>query len=257
MFNAKLSLRFSWLDRRIFLALVISLCGMLFLATPGMADTRDDFFKAAKLDSKHDMLSFLKQGVSPNLTEPTRGESALMLAAREGANQVLEVLLSARGVNLDLRARNGDSALMIAAFKKNKVAVEMLLAKGAKVNHDGWTPLHYAAAAGDTEIVQLLLSKSAEVDAQSPNLTTPLMMAAGSGNIYAVKAILDAGADLNLVNEQGFSAIHFAQKAGHAEIVEGLQYRQKLAERRAAEAAAAEEKRGQPVLIDTRLPPLD
>lgn len=257
MFDIKFGSCLAEVRRRVFIALMASICGLLFIASPSMADERDDLLKAATLDNKHEVQSLLKRGVSPNLTEPARGESALMLAAREGSNQALAVLLNARGVNINLRAKNGDSALMIAAYKKNKIAVEMLLAKGAKVNNDGWTALHYAAAAGDTEIIQLLLKKSAEVDAPSPNLTTPLMMAAGSGNIYAVKAILDAGADLNLVNEQGLSAIDFAQRAGQAEIVEGLKYRQKLAERRANEAAAVEDKREQPILIDTRLPPMD
>lgn len=257
MLDINLSSCFAAIRRRIFIALMTLICGLLLIAPPSMADARDGLLKAAAMDNKYEVQSLLKRGVSANLTEPARGESALMLAAREGSNQALAVLLNARGININLRAKNGDSALMIAAFKKNKPAVEMLLAKGAKVNNDGWTALHYAAAAGDTEIIQLLLGKSAEVDAPSPNLTTPLMMAAGSGNIYAVKAIVDAGADLNLVNEQGFSAIHFAQKAGHAEIVEGLKYRQKLAERRATEAVVAEEKRMQPILIDVRLPPLD
>jgi len=257
MFNIGPKSCWAGLRQCVFIAIMASICGLLFIASPSMADARNDLLKAAAMDNQYEVQSLLKRGVSPNLTEPTRGESALMLAVREESNQALAVLINARGININLRAKNGDSALMIAAFKKNKLAVEMLLAKGAQVNNDGWTALHYAAAAGETEIVQLLLGKSAEVDAPSPNLTTPLMMAARSGNIYTVKAIVDAGADLNLVNEQGLSAVDFAQKAGHAEIVEGLKYRQKLAERRATEAVAAEEKRRQPILIDVRLPPLD
>ena len=166
----------------VFLAFLL---GLVF-SPLSLADVHDDFFRAAQQDNKFEIKSLLKRGISPNLTDPHRGETALMLAAREDSMQVMPILLSANGVNLDLRAKNGDTALMIAAFKKNKQAVEMLLAKGAQVNNDGWTALHYAAAVGDTEIVQLLLKKAAEVDATSPNMTTPLMMAAGSGNIYTV-----------------------------------------------------------------------
>ena len=233
----------------------------LVAPAPCLADARDDLFKAAKLDNKFEIASLLKRGISPKLTDPQRGESALMLAVREGSMQVLPVLLNARGINLDLRAKNGNTALMIAAFKKNKPAVEALLAKGAQVNNDGWTALHYAAASGDTEIVQLLLKKSAEVDATSPNMTTPLMMAAGGGHIYTVKALLDAGADLNLANEQGLTALDFAKKGEFQDIVEGLKYRLKVAEKRAekkaAEASEIEARQERPLNIDTRLPPME
>jgi uncharacterized protein len=237
-------------------ALFALLLGMI-ISPLCIADAHDDYFKAAKQDNKVEIQSLLKRGINPNLTEPQRGESALMLAAREGSMKVLLVLLNANGINIDLRAKNGDTALMIASFKKNKPAVEALLAKGAQVNNDGWTALHYAAAAGDNEIVHLLLKKSAEIDATSPNLTTPLMMAAGGGFIYTVKALLDAGADLSRANEQGLTAIDFAKRGNHPDIVEGLTYRQKRAEKRAAEASAAQDKQERPLIIDGRLRPLD
>ena len=239
------------------LSMIFLLLTGLMVASPCLADAAEDFFKSARMDNSSEMQSLLRRGINPNLVEPARGESALMMAARDGSMKVLPLLLNARGINLNLRAKNGDTALMLAAFKKRKAVVEMLLAKGAAVNQDGWTALHYAAVAGDAEIVQLLLKRSAEVDSLSPNMTTPLMMAAMSGNIYAVKALLDGGADLNMANEQGLTAIDFAQKGNHTEIVEGLQYRKKANERRAAEAIEAEERRARPLEIETLRPPMD
>lgn len=247
--------------RRLCLPAFFALMLGLALSPLSHADARDDLFKAAAMDNKFEVQSLLKRGISPNLTDPLRGETALMLAVREGSMQVMPVLLSARGINLDLRAKNGNTALMIAAFKKNKQAVEVLLANGAQVNNEGWTALHYAAAAGETEIVQLLIEKSAEVDATSPNMTTPLMMAAGSGNIYTVKALLDAGADLNLANEQGLTAIDFAKRGGYQDIVDGLEYRQKMAAKRAEKKVAqereAEAKQERPLYLDIRLPRME
>jgi len=193
------------------------------------AGAYEDYFKAAKLDDAATVTSLLQRGFDPNTVEPERGDTGLILALREKSMKVFPVLINARGIDLNLRANNGDTALMIAAYSANKPAVEALLAKGATVNQDGWTALHYAATIGDNDIVKMLLAKSAALDAPSPNKTTPMMMAARGGHIYTVKALLDAGADASLKNDVGMSAIDFAQQGGYKDIVEGLTYRLKKA----------------------------
>jgi len=148
---------------------------------------------------------------------------------REKAMKAFNTLLNARGVNLEIRARNGDTALMIAAYTGNKPAVQALLAHEAEVNQTGWTALHYAATVGNNEIVQLLLDHHAYIDAESPNKTTPIMMAARGGHILTVKLLLDEGADATLKNELGMTAIDFARNHGKQDIVDGLTYRLKKA----------------------------
>lgn len=206
---------------------------MLALATVApqltFAGAYDDFFRAVKMDDVAEVKSLLARGLDPNLAEPERGDNGLMLALREGATKVFETLLGARDINVNLKSRNGDNALMIAAYKGNKPAVEALLKKGAEVNRPGWTALHYAAAIGNDDIVRILMEKSAFLDAQSPNKTTPIMMAARGGHIMTVKLLLDAGADAMLRNESGLSAIDFANKNNHKDIAEGLTYRLKKA----------------------------
>lgn len=195
----------------------------------GMAGAYDDFFRAVKVDNDQAIKSLLARGLDPNLIEAERGDTGLILALRENSMKVFDVLLNARDINLEVTAFNGDTSLMIACYKGNKPAVEALLAKGAEVNKPGWTPLHYAAAIGNNEIVQILLDKSAYIDAESPNKTTPIMMAARGGHILTVKLLLDEGADATLKNDIGMSAIDFAVKHGHADIAEGLTYRLKKA----------------------------
>ncbi len=68
--------------------------------------------------------------------------------------------------------------------------------------------------------MQLLLDNHAYIDAESPNKTTPLMMAASYGTPAAVKLLLEAGADASLRNMQGLSAIDFAQRSGRAEVAD-------------------------------------
>jgi len=204
-------------------ALAVSLPGI------ALAGAYDDFFKAVKLDNIKQVQSLLQRGFDPNTVEEERSETGLIIALREDANKVFELLLQTKDVNLDARARNGDSALMIAAYKGRYDAVKALLDKGAEPNQTGWAALHYAAAVGNNEIVQLLLDRSAYIDAESPNQTTPIMMAARGGHILTVKLLLDEGADVTLKNGAGMTALDFARAGGFKDIVEGLTYRLKKA----------------------------
>jgi ankyrin repeat protein len=208
----------------------ISLSAAVF-AVPGLvqAGAYEDFFRAVATNNEREVKSLLARGLDPNIIEPERGDTGLILALRENSMKVFEELLKAPEINLEAKSGNGDNALMIACYKGNKPAVEALLAKGAQVNRPGWTPLHYAAAIGNNDIVKLLLEKSAYIDAESPNKTTPMMMAARGGHILTVKLLLDEGADATLKNELGMSAIDFAEKFEHRDIAEGLTHRLKKA----------------------------
>ena len=109
---------------------------------------------------------------------------------------------------------------MIAAIKGHKELVQALIKRDADVNKPGWTPLHYAATGGHVEIILILLEEHAYIDAESPNKSTPLMMAAMYGSTAAVRTLLDAGADPTLRNEIGLSAVEFAQRANRADAAE-------------------------------------
>ena len=216
-------------SRRAGIAKLTALLLAPLISLPASAGAYDDFFRAVKLNDARTIKSLLARGLDPNLIEAERGETGLMLALRENSSAVFETLLNARNIDLEAKARNGDTALMIASFKGNLPAVNALIEKGAEVNKTGWTPLHYAASIGNNDIVRLLLEKSAYIDAESPNKTTPIMMAARAGHIMTVKLLLDEGADATLKNDAGMTAIDFAQKHEFKDIAEGLTYRLKKA----------------------------
>ncbi|WP_194711168.1 ankyrin repeat domain-containing protein [Noviherbaspirillum soli] len=204
---------------------------VLLSVLPGLAfaGAYDDYFSAVKLDNIKLVRSLLQRGFDPNTVEEERGETGLIIAVREDAGKVFDLLLNTKDVNLDARARNGDTALMMAAYKGRYDVAKALLDKGAEPNQTGWAALHYAAAVGNNQIVQLLLDHSAYIDAESPNQTTPIMMAARGGHILTVKLLLDEGADLTLKNGAGMTALDFARVGGFKDIVEGLTYRLKKA----------------------------
>ena len=192
-------------------------------AGPALAVTYDsvDFFRAVNVDNADAVSRMLAAGLDPNQLDP-HGQPALILALQGESLRVAKVLWDAKGIDIDVRNRVGETPLMMAALKAEVDAASALVAHGAAVRKDGWSPLHYAATGGSAAIVNMLLAKGAALEACSPNGTTPLMMAARYGNEEAVDALLAAGADRTLKNDLGMDASAFAASAGREKLAARL-----------------------------------
>ncbi len=183
------------------------------------AGSYEDFFTAIKRDDAGTVSALLKRGFDANTLNPA-GEPGLVLAVREPSLKVAAVLINWPKTNVEARTPKDESPLMLAALKGLTEVCQQLIARGADVNKTGWAPLHYAATHGHLAVMSLLLDSYAYIDAASPNGTTPLMMAARYSTPSAVKLLLEAGADPMLKNEQGLSAIEFAQRANRLDSAE-------------------------------------
>jgi len=186
------------------------------LAVPAFADQTEDevdLLRAVQTDYASAVKTLLARGVNPNIRD-ANGETALIIAMRYEALKVADLLMDQPGIDLEAHAPNGNTALMMAAFRNNQAAVLDMLRRGAQVNQKGWTALHYAAAAGSTAIVGILLDHHAYIDAESPSGMTPLMLAAREGQEDVVRQLLEQGADATL-KDGGFhlTAAGFALKA--------------------------------------------
>jgi len=187
-------------------------------AAPPTDKQVSSFFRAVQMDDASTVRKMVGTVVNANELNPLGGEPALVLAIREGSTAVVQDLLAHPGTDLERKAVNGNTALMMAAFKRDGDTVRALLDKGAKVNQPGWTALHYAAASGDAAIAQLLIERGAQVNALSPRpsgAVTPLMMAAREGQDGIVRLLLAKGANAGLKNTEGFTAAQLARQAGH------------------------------------------
>jgi uncharacterized protein len=183
------------------------------------AGSYEDFFQAIKQDRASFVQSLLQRGFDANVRDPN-GQHGLYLALSEPSLKVAKVLLDWPKTDVNALSPNGESALMMAALRGHNDMARQLLARDADVNKTGWTPLHYAATAGNLELMALLLENHAYIDAESPNGTTPLMMAAQYGTPSAVKLLLDEGADPLIKNQLQLTAIDFAQQGNRPDSVE-------------------------------------
>ena len=160
------------------------------------------------------------------------GETVLMTAARTGDVATLRVLLE-NGAEVDAREGwHGQTALMWAAAQCHPDAIRELVAHGADVNarsnleewerqrtaepRDKWlppgglTPLLFAAREGCVAAVPVLLELGAELDVTTPDGITGPIIALINGHYDAAYALVEAGADPNLVDYTGRSALYAA-----------------------------------------------
>ena len=183
------------------------------------AGSYEDFFTAIKQDDPRAIEALLKRGFDPNTVDPA-GYAGLFIALKDGSLKAADVLVASPKTKVEWRSPKDESPLMMAALKGRTDLVRKLIARDADVNKPGWAPLHYAATGGHVEVILMLLEAHAYVDAESPNKSTPLMMAAMYGSTAAVRALLDGGADPTLRNELGLSAVEFAQRASRPDAAE-------------------------------------
>lgn len=196
----------------------------LLLPGAARAGAYEEYFQAIRMDNVYFLKQLMQRGMGPNLIEPKRGYTGLMLAIREDSMQAFELLVNAPDVNLEAQAVNGDTPLMLAAFYGNEPVVALLLKREVEVNRPGWTALHYAAINGNAKVVRMLLEASAYVDAESPDdKMTPIMLAAMRGRVGAVAVLRDEGADLSLKNKDGLTAMDLALRYGQKEVMAVLQ----------------------------------
>ena len=120
-----------------------------------------------------------------------------------------------------------ESPVADAAMKGDIEAVWALLKDGADANAaqgDGMTALHWAAEAGDVEMVGMLLYAGANVEGVTRlGDYTPLHLASKAGRERVVAKLLEAGADRSARTTTGeFTPLHFAAASGSAASVEVL-----------------------------------
>lgn len=187
----------------------------LFSMSSAQADQKTDYFRAVATDNESAVIELALFNFDLNVLNE-KGEHALHVALKEGSQKVASFLIKQRIVKVDLPNENGETPLMLAAIKGNLDIARQLIARGAAVNKPGWTPLHYATSnpePSSVQMVSLMLEHHAYIDAESPNKSTPLMMAAFYGNEEAARLLLEEGADPRLRNELGLTAIDFARRA--------------------------------------------
>ncbi|CAG8486559.1 15919_t:CDS:2 [Acaulospora colombiana] len=134
--------------------------------------------------------------------------------------------------NTDNDIHGDDKTPLMIAASLDYVDVVKYLLKNPNVNVDlqdeqGETALFQAAAAGNAEVVRILLKNYAMVDLSNNQDLSPLSTAAYHGHTYVCRMLLDRGkASINKKDKTGKTALAHAAHRGHAQTVETLMSRE-------------------------------
>uniref|UniRef100_A0A914DMY8 KAP NTPase domain-containing protein n=1 Tax=Acrobeloides nanus TaxID=290746 RepID=A0A914DMY8_9BILA len=153
------------------------------------------------------------------------GWTALLNAAKNGHREVVKLLLDA-GATVDQTDLMGWSPLMWAAYKNRLGVVDELIAAKAHINlvgeEDSLTPLIIASGRGYIDIVRALIQAGAQVNACDKFGSTALIWASRKGYLEIVEELLNAGAELDAIGMYSSTALMLATKNNYFEVVEAL-----------------------------------
>jgi ankyrin repeat protein len=174
--------------------------------------------------------ALLKAGADPNSTLPG-GETVLMTAASAGSPEAVMVLL-AHGALVNAKEQTlGETALMWAVAENHAAAAQVLLEHGADINARSivstipktspvqlqiafpagdWTSLMYGARQGALDAVRTLADAGADLNVADPLGCTALTLAILNAHYDVANLLLEKGADPNVIDRAGMTPLYAA-----------------------------------------------
>lgn len=182
-------------------------------------------------DNLENVRLLLKAGAKVNIKNKTK-ETPLILAACNGQAGISELLIEKRA-KINETTDSGTTALMCAAYYNYPEVIKVLVKKGANINQRkewcGYTALMIAAKSGKIEAVKALLEggvdkniKDYDHGSEGCKGFTALIFAIDKGYIDIAKLLIESGADVNIKNKDGATAISYAINENNAEVVKML-----------------------------------
>lgn len=197
-------------------------------ANESIASLTARFLAAAAQDDAVAVQEMLAQGVDIE-SRDANGRSALLLATHHNAINVARVLIDA-GANVNAMDNITDSPFLYAGAEGRLEILQMTLSQGAdltSVNRYGGTALIPAAHHGHVETVRELLKTQIDIDHVNNLGWTALLEAiilgdGGPTYIEIVRMLIEAGADINIADENNVTPLAHATTGNYSEIADML-----------------------------------
>ena len=156
--------------------------------------------------------------------ETPTGSTSLLLAVENNHVEVVKELLL---VGVDFTVEANKKAWMHVMEKKDVQLIPHFADGGVDVNGKYWeygaTPLHWSAEKGHLDVVRALIEAGADVNPKMIGDRTPLFLSAEEGHLEVARALVEAGADVNAKQyNKGWTPLHMSAEMGHLEVVRAL-----------------------------------
>ena len=120
--------------------------------------------------------------------------------------------------------------MLLAARWRHIDVLEVLLERGADINAQdnyGMSALHWPAWSGNDSLCEFLIDRGIDLNLRAHPLSyalarTPLHFAADKGHLAFVRLLLDHGADVSAKDRDGRTSLDLAEAAGKKEVAEIL-----------------------------------
>lgn len=172
--------------------------------------------------------ALLKKGANPLKTDG-QGRTPLHLAAHNGNEDLVKLLLEQPGVDVNAVDDFGRSALHHACLREKDDAAKVLLAAGANTDlydKNGFTPLQLAVHMGNADLLPVFAEwhgEKANWNTQTAEKKESLLhLAVRHGMEAPVRKLIDLGADICALNEKGQSPLHIAIADNNSNIADML-----------------------------------
>ncbi|KAL7928911.1 ankyrin repeat-containing domain protein [Trichoderma chlorosporum] len=158
----------------------------------------------------------LNAGADPELSNKN-DETAICVAVMKTKVEVVKLLID-RKVNINHFDDDGWTPIMLASgYRPDGEIARMLTENGANLGHvhlsSGFTLIHFAMM-HESDVLKVLLEfrKDIDLEKRSDDGETPLIFAARKGHAENIKLLIRAGADINVMDEDGYSALSYAAR---------------------------------------------
>lgn len=185
---------------------------------------------SCELSGSIDFVNYCSDGKKAILSEK------LILSAREGDIENVENLIDC-GADPNFTGRKGCSPILATldpicggspdssrSFPINYVSevANLLIDRGAYIDSvqkkTGEATIHkavrYSMENGDVELLNLLIGLEADINAQDGTGKSPLMLATINENLEVIQALVEGGANIDLKDKKGRTALQYAKLGG-------------------------------------------